>query len=47
MPFEFDVYGTALEPHPDDRNNLGTLADPPTNPSISLPAVGMTLNAIQ
>lgn len=25
--------------------NLGTLADPPANPSISLPAVGMTLSA--
>lgn len=27
--------------------NLGTLADPPANPSISLPAIGMTLSAAQ
>jgi alkanesulfonate monooxygenase len=27
VPYEFDVYGTALEPHPDDRNNLRTLAE--------------------
>lgn len=27
MPYEFDVYGTALEPHPDDRNTLAVLAE--------------------